>query len=146
MIKILLYLFLVASLHALLEIMIEAKEGWARKLPCWRLNVFVTKFIIGKELTGYHCYLMLLFLTLFHSPLLFMSWTPKIEYLIMGTFMYYWIAEDFLWFVYNHKHYGIKAFRKGKIEWHQRWFVGIPVSYWISIVIGGICLYLGGRT
>lgn len=142
MIKILLYLLLVASLHAKLEIMIEGKSGWARSLPCWRFNRFITKLILGKEITGYHFYLFLMFLALFHSPLLFLTWTFKTESLILGSFCIYWIIEDFLWFVEN-KHYTFKAFRKGKISWHKRWFLGFPVSYWISGIIGTALILLG---
>ena len=144
MLKFILYIFLVALLHAKLETMIEGQDGgWAKKLPCWRLNVFLIKLIIGKELTGYHCYLMLLFLTLFHSPLLFIEWTLQAECFILGLFCFYWILEDWLWFVLN-KHWGLKKFKKDCIPWHLRWAFGVPISYWISAILGVIFLSLGG--
>jgi len=142
MIKIILYLILLAAIHAKLEIMIEGKEGWAKSLPCWRLNVFITKLIIGKEITGYHIYLMLMFLLLFHSPFLFLNWTLSGELFVLGLFYIYWILEDFMWFIEN-KHYGIKSFKRGKISWHQRWFLGLPVSYLISLIIGISLLIIG---
>ena len=115
-IKTFLYLLFIACIHAQLEIMIEGKEGWAKKLPCWRLNVFVIKVLLGKELTGYHFYLMILFISLFHGILLVTPWTFGKELLVTGSFFWYWIFEDFLWFLAN-KHYGLKSFRKGKIKW-----------------------------
>jgi hypothetical protein len=142
MIKIILYLILLAAIHAKLEIMIEGKEGWAKSLPCWRLNVFIIKLIIGKEITGYHTYLMFMFLLLFHSPFLFLNWTLSGELYVLGLFCIYWVLEDFLWFVEN-KHYGLKNFKKGKILWHNRWVFGLPVSYIISLLIGGLLLWFG---
>lgn len=140
--SIFLYLILLALVHAKLEIQIEGHDGWARTLPCWRLNMFIVKLIIGKELTGYHTYLFILFLLLFHSPLLFLPFTWQTEALILGCFNLYWILEDFLWFVLN-KHYGIKAFRPKRIPWHRRWMLGIPISYWISVILAIIFLSWG---
>jgi len=142
MIAILLYILLVSMLHAQTEIMIEDKSGWARSLPCWRVNVFATKVLLGKELSGYHCYMLLLFATLFHSPFLFIPWSWFMEARVWGLFLVYWVLEDFFWFCFN-KHYRIMAFRKGKISWHIRWFLGLPVSYWISLISAGVLLLLG---
>jgi hypothetical protein len=138
------YLFLVATLHSKLEIMIECDEtgGWAKKLPCWRFNCYIIKLIIGKEITGYHTYMLILFLTLFHGLFLVDNWTLKKEFFVLGCFCIYWCIEDIMWFVQN-KHYGLKKFRKGHISWHNRWFFYLPVSYWTSIIIGGILIYLG---
>ena len=36
-----------------------------------------------------------------------------------------------------------RNFAKGKISWHNRWFLGLPVSYWWSAVIGSFLLYIG---
>jgi hypothetical protein len=142
---IILYLLLVSVVHAKLEIMVEGDEsgGWARKLPCWRFNVFITKLLIGKEISGYHFYLCLLFFLLFHNIFLFVPWTMNLEFFVLGSFFWYWVFEDFFWFVLN-KHYGICKFRKGKILWHIRWFWGLPVSYWISGILGTLFLILGG--
>jgi hypothetical protein len=60
MIFIIIYLILLAALHAKLELMIEGRKcGWAHNLPCWRLDNLITQFFLGKELTGYHLYLFL---------------------------------------------------------------------------------------
>lgn len=143
MIRLILYLFGIAYIHALWECQIENREGWARNLPCWRLNVFIIKFLLGKELSGYHFYMFLLFLSVFHLPYLFIEWSLKTELLIMSAFTFYWIGEDFIWFLVN-KNFGLKSFRPGKISWHKRWFLNfIPVSYVIGIIIGTVLLILG---
>ena len=139
---IIIYLIILALLHARVEIMIEGKSGWALRLPCWRIDNCVTRFIIGKEITGYHCWLIVMFLFLFHSPFLFISWNIKKELLTLGLFNWYWIAEDFFWFVES-KYYGFKNFKKGRIFWHKRWILGIPVSYWGAAIVGSL-LILGG--
>ena len=64
MLKLVLFLMWLALVHASWEIQIEGKDGWARELPCWRLNVFFRKLLGGKALTGYHTWMMLLFLTI----------------------------------------------------------------------------------
>jgi len=132
--KLFIWLLILAIFHALWEIQIEDKEGWAKKLPTFRINVFMTKLLIGKEITGYHLYMLALFITIFHGVFLFLKWSWKIEFLVLGLYNIYFVIEDFLWFVFNTKHYGIKKFRPGKIEWHKRWFLGLPTSYWIGII------------
>jgi len=144
MLSIILYLIILALIHARLEIMIEGKMGWALRLPCWRLNNYVIRLFLGKELTGYHFWMMILFLFLFHSPFLFISITPSRELLTLGLYCWYWIAEDFFWFIES-KHYGFRNFKKGRIFWHQRWVFGIPVSYWIGIIIGSLLIFGGMR-
>jgi hypothetical protein len=141
--KVLTYLTILAALHAKLELAIEGKKtGWAFNLPCWRIDNYITQLLIGKELTGYHFYLCLMFLLLFHSPVLFLPWTLALECFILGSYFIYWVLEDFSWFIENN-YYGLKNFRKGRIAWHKRWFLNLPVSYWISLITGGILLWLG---
>ena len=141
--KIISFLIILAILHARLELQIEGlRSGWAFRLPCWRLDNWLTKLLLGKELTGYHFYLMLVFLMMFHSPFLFISYSLKREFLCLGTFFYYWLIEDFFWFIEN-PIYGIENFKPNRIFWHRRWFLFLPVSYWISIIIGTLFFYLG---
>ena len=46
MIKIILYLILLAAIHAKLELQIEGKKaGWALRLSCWRIDNKFTQFI-----------------------------------------------------------------------------------------------------
>jgi hypothetical protein len=136
-------LIILALIHAKLELQIEGKAGWALRLPCWRISNKFVQLILGKELTGYHFYLLLLFAILFHSPILFISWTLQKECFILGTYCYYWIVEDWFWFLES-KYYGIKNFKPGRIFWHKRWFIGLPVSYWGAIILGSIFFIIGG--
>ena len=139
---IIIFLILLAAIHAKMELMSEGKMGWGLKFPCWRLNNALIRLVIGKELTGYHFYMCLMFLLLFHSPLLFISWTLSLQFQILGYYFLYWIAEDFFWFIES-PHYGLRNFKKGRIYWHKRFFCFLPVSYWIGIIIGTILLLLG---
>jgi hypothetical protein len=143
MIIIILYLLLLAAIHAKVELMTEGKCGWGLRFPCWRINSKLIELLLGKELTGYHFYMCIMFLLLFHSPLLFMSWTLSKELTILGCYFLYWIAEDFLWFVES-PYYGVQNFKKGRIYWHKRWVGVFPTSYIMGGIIGVILLILGG--
>jgi hypothetical protein len=144
MLKLTSYLVLVAIVHALWEIQIEGKDGgWARKLPTFRINVFFRKLLGGKPLTGYHIFMLLLFQLIFHSPLILFAFSWTTEALIQGYFIWYFIIEDAAWFILN-PYYTLTRFRKHHIQWHKRWFLGLPLSYWVGGVIGTILLFLGG--
>ena len=143
MISIILFLLLVAGLHAQLEIQIEgSRAGWAHRLPCWRVDNKWTKMLLGKELTGYHFYLIVLFLVMFHGIFLFKTWSISSELSVLGWFCWYWVVEDIFWFIEN-PNYGLRSFRKGRIFWHKRWFLKLPVSYWYGIVSGTILIAVG---
>lgn len=142
MIYIILFLILLAAIHAKMEIMSEGKAGWGLNFPCWRMNNCLINFLLGKELTGYHFYMCLLFLLIFHSPFLFIQFNINNELMILGYYFWYWVIEDFLWFIES-KHYGLKNFKKGRIYWHKRFFGGLPISYWGGIIIGTGLLLLG---
>ena len=60
-----LFLLWMACVHALWEIQIEGKSGWARKLPTFRVHIFFRHLLGGKALTGYHIYMLLLFISFF---------------------------------------------------------------------------------
>ena len=143
MIIIILYLILLAAIHAQMELMSEGKMGWGLKFPCWRLNNRLINLLINKELTGYHFYMCILFLLLFHSPFLFITFTFKKELLILGYYFWYWVFEDLFWFLES-PHYGLRNFKKGRIYWHKRFWLFLPVSYWESMIVGSILLIIGG--
>ena len=54
------YLFVLSTVLALLEIQIEGNSGWAQRMPCWRpsegslIAKVYMKVMGGKPLTGYH--------------------------------------------------------------------------------------------
>ena len=142
-IKMTIWMLILAYFHAKQETEIEGKAGWARHLPTFRINIFITKFILAKEITGYHIFLLLMYITIFHGIYLFQPYALKTELIIFGLLNWYFVIEDFLFFVVN-PHYGIKKFRKGYISWHKRWiFNFIPISYAVGIIIGTSLLLLG---
>jgi len=144
MIFIILYILILAALLAKLELMIEGKKaGWAMNLPCWKIENELINWLLGnKPLTGYHTWLLLTFLFIFHSPYLFIKFTFQHEVLILGYFCWFWIAEDWFWFIENNL-YGFRNFRPGRIFWHKRWIWFLPVSYVWGILIGTILLLIG---
>ena len=83
-IKIIIWMLILAYFHAKQETEIEGKAGWARHLPTFRINIFLTKLLLGKEITGYHIYMLLMFLVMFHLPYLFIPFTIKTELTIIG--------------------------------------------------------------
>lgn len=139
-----LYLLIIASIHALWEIEIEGKCGWARKLPTFRINVFFRKLLGGKPLTGYHLYMLLIFQFLFHGIYLFIPFTWATECNLQATMSIYWILEDILWFIFN-PHYTFRRFRRKQIEWHKRWLGPLPLSYWTGLLISTVLFLIGAH-
>jgi hypothetical protein len=143
MFALVIYLIILAALLAKLELMTEGqKSGWAMRLPCWRIDNCITRLLIGKELTGYHFWLLIMFLFMFHGAFLFISWNCAKELILLGLFLWFFIAEDFFWFLEN-DYYGLRNFKKGRIFWHRRWILGVPVSYMWSGILGAILIYAG---
>lgn len=133
-----------ASVLALLEIEIEGREGWAGRLPTWRLTNAWTRRLLGaRSLTGYHVYVHLFVLILAHLPYLLGLIRPSItaELRILAFLLLLWTLEDFLWFVLNPA-YGIRRFRREEIWWHApTWWWIMPRDYWIFVPLG-VALYI----
>jgi hypothetical protein len=142
MIKQYIFTLVLAIITALWEIQVEGKEGWAKQLPTFRINVFFRKLLGGKPLTGYHIFLLLIFIIVFHGLFINELGTWKVESTIFGLIFLFFVIEDVMWFTFN-PHYTLKRFRKKQIEWHSRWFLGLPISYWYGTIIGTILLILG---
>ena len=136
----LLYLILGAFILALLEIQIEGKWGWAKKLPTFKLK----RKVGPKPITGYHIYFLSFTFLLIHFPYFFTGWNLKNELLIIGSWIFIWSLEDFLWFVIN-PHFSLKKFNKenNKLWWHQSWFLGLPSFYWLVFPVSTILIALG---
>jgi hypothetical protein len=128
-------------LYALLEIQIEGKNGWARHLPTFRINVFFKKLLGGKPLTGYHIYMLLTFIVVFNA-MMHEEVSLKNEFNIIGYLSIFFVLEDMFWFILN-PHYTLKRFIQKDIKWHKRWLFGLPISYWVGILIMSLMFYLG---
>ena len=139
-VSLLFFVLITSTIVALLEIQIEGKNGWANKLPTWRIENRIVSFILGPyhPLTGYHFFLSLLVILFFHFPFFVgLPWSASFELKIFSMFFFFWIIEDFLWFVFN-PNFGIGKFKKGEIPWHSRWFLRIPYSYYKFFVLSVI--------
>ena len=137
------FMVLLAFLFAQWEIQIEGKEGWAAKLPGWRIKKgWLVRLMGGRPITGYHLFMISFTIAIVHLLLFFVPWSWQLESLIIGFYAGMMLLEDFLWFVLN-PHYGIKSFRRGKIWWHDKWWGPVPSFYWVLIVIVVVLFYFG---
>jgi len=118
-----------------MEIQIEGENGWAAKLPTWRVKNPL-KIISGwPEITGYHLFLWLTFIAIFHFPFfLGFPLTLANELLVIEVVYAFLFIEDFFWFVFN-PGWGLKKFFSQKIPWHADKFLFLPQSYWLSFAI-----------
>lgn len=123
------FILLLAFFVAKLEIQIEGKDGWAKKLPTWR------KDFGNFTLTGYHFWLNIVFLSCFHLPFVVgLPWQFLTELQTIGGFILFWLLEDFMWFVFN-PNYGLKNFNKISVSWHKNWFGPFPCIYYACFVV-----------
>ncbi len=141
-----LFVFVLSVVTALLEIQIEGGNGWAKKLPTWRLTrLYFQRLFNRVELTGYHVYLGIFILLMFHFPLLLTGWSWMLEWTILSCYFAYNILWDFLWFVLNPS-YGWCRYSKMHIWWFRRWLGPFPDDYYITLIFSAICAMLRGYT
>lgn len=149
-----LYLFIMATVLALLEIQIEGEGGWAKNLPTWRphpdnvIGKVYKKILSGKELTGYHTLMFTFVLLVFHLPYVFgLTFTLEHWLQTLSLFFIFIALWDFLWFVFNPYH-PLKNFAKNNPN-HKAFFLGMPTDYYFSILISllvVIPIYLMGNS
>ncbi len=140
-------LVVLAFLFAKVEIEIEGGDGWAAKLPTWRIQNRLTElFYGGRPLTGYHLWVQLFVLVFCHVPYAYgVPRTLRNEALVVSFMILFWIVEDFLWFVVNPR-FGIRKFKAREIWWHEKaWWLIAPREYFL---MGGLAvfLYFWGRS
>jgi hypothetical protein len=135
-----------SALFALLEIQIEDGSGWASALPTWRYQTAWTRRVLGaRAITGYHIYFHLFVALMAHLPYVLGAAAPSwsLELRILSFLIFFWVVEDFLWFVLNPA-FGIRRFRRDLIWWHApNWWGIMPRDYWIFLP-PGLALYLAG--
>ncbi len=131
--------FFTAFLFAGIEIEIEGKHGWAEKLPTWyRTTGFCGRtfglFNSGRPLTGYHSFMLLITLVLFHVQFVHgTAWTLAGEAKSLALY-FAWVPQwDVLWFVLNPS-YGWSKFRKDSVWWFGKgpWILGWPMDYYVA--------------
>jgi len=136
-----------AFLFAKVEIQIEGGDGWAAKIPTWRVTNRWTELLYGhRPLTGYHLYVQLFVLVFCHLPFSFgLPWTPRGEALVLSFMTLFWILEDFLWFAVNPS-FGIRKFKATEIWWHRKvWWLVAPREYFVMGAVAAF-LYVWGRS
>jgi hypothetical protein len=138
---------LLGFLFAKVEIEIEGGDGWAAKLPTWRVQNRLTDLLYGgRPLTGYHLWVQLFVLVFCHVPFAFgLPLAARNEALVIAFMILFWIVEDFLWFVVNPR-FGLRKFKASEIWWHRKaWWLFAPREYFVmgAVAIG---LYLWGRS
>jgi hypothetical protein len=137
-------LFGICFLLASLEVQIEGPNGWASKLPTWRLDdPRLTWIFGGRPITGYHFYLNLLLLAFFHFPLLFTRFSWRKEAALLSGFGLIAVFWDFLWFVIN-PHFGLEKYSAEFIWWFKNWRFGFPVDYFWGLLASLIINQLPG--
>lgn len=134
------YIFLMATVLAVLEIQIEGEAGWAKNLPTWRpkegwfVKIY-SKLASGRELTGYHLTMFVFVALILHLPYAFgLPITVNHELRTISYYFIFLILWDFLWFVLNPS-YPLSRFKKEHILWHPNWFLFAPVDYFILLVV-----------
>ena len=139
-----LYIIILSTLFAKIEIEVEGKFGWAEKLPTWKTSAdhWISKyFLSGRPLTGYHVWIILFMFFMIHFVYLFIGFTLILELKLLSFFILFWMFEDFLWFLLNPE-FGLANFKSKKIWWHKNnWWLFAPRDYFIFIPLG-IILYI----
>ncbi|MCX7206784.1 MAG: hypothetical protein NT086_12530 [Proteobacteria bacterium] len=138
---------LLGLFFAQVEIQIEGAAGWAAALPTWRIEKhwLLDIFWGGRPMTGYHAWVFPFVALFFHYPFFFMQqWSIRLELRALASIMFFWIVEDYLWFILNPA-YGINHFSPEYIPWHKNWFWFAPVDYWIFLFGAGLLFYFSFR-
>lgn len=127
-----------------LEIQIEGRNGWAASLPTWKVDrhILLDLFYGGRPLTGYHLWAFCSVLFFFHLPFFVgHAWSFKLERMALGGYALFWVLEDAIWFLLN-PHFGPSKFKQHLIWWHKRWFLYLPVDYWVLGALAAVLLVL----
>lgn len=133
------FLFVMATLLAIVEIEAEGKYGWGEKFPTWyRVTSPAARLwalFNSKPLTGYHWPLTLFTIGLFFAPMMDgQEVTLSVTLRALSLYFAWVIVWDFSWFMLN-PHYGLRKFRRDKVWWFAKepWLFGrIPMGYIVS--------------
>lgn len=123
-----------AAAFALLEVQIEGAAGWGSSLPTWRSEHRLARLVLGgRVLTGYHLWVHVFVLLAVHLPYVLGAAPPswRMEARIVSALVFFWVVEDFLWFVFNPA-FGVRRFRREHAAWHPRWWGPMPREYWVA--------------
>ena len=131
------YLFILCHILARVEIHIEGANGWAAGLPTWRWGPrWWLSLTNGKELTGYHLWLTLFLIGMFHLPLVFTGFSRALLAKCASSYMMVTTAWDLQWFVWNPA-WGFGALRSREVPWFRRKVLGLPLDYFVAYAVSG---------
>jgi len=145
------YVFALGILWALVMASAEGPIGWGgngniMKSNKWLFNC-LKLFTFGRPLHPLPLFAIITFTISFAFPAIWnyskdlpfsvLAWGELVAY-----FALFAIHEDFIWFLVN-PHFGLKKFNKIDAAWHPRWFLGLPIDYWIGISVFGLFGFLG---
>lgn len=141
-IKFAVFLFMLATWLALLEVQIEGKNSWAAALPCWRANPnsivakIYSKIMGGLPLTGYHAVMFSFVFVILHFPFFTnTSWKISEEMKVCSAYFLLSASWDFLYFVWNPYFFLIKD-DPNAIANHKTWILGLfPADYTGAVLI-----------
>jgi hypothetical protein len=126
-------LFALCWLLARVEIEIEGDQGWAVSLPTWRWEPeWWLNLTNGKAVTGYHLWLTLFLIGVFHLPLVFSGFSRELWAKCASSYLLITAVWDLQWFAWNPA-WGLAKFRSTQIPWFRRKFLGFPVDYYAAI-------------
>ena len=132
------YLFVMCHILARVEIHIEGAHGWAVNLPTWRWGPkWWLGLTNGKELTGYHVWLTLFLIGMFHLPLVFAGWSLALWAKCASSYMMVTAAWDLQWFVWNPA-WGFDGLRTREVPWFQKKVGGLPVDYFMGYAVSAL--------
>ena len=130
-------LFALCWLLARVEIEIEGDKGWAAGLPTWRWGPdWWLGLTNGKELTGYHVWLTLFLIGVFHLPLVFSGFSRELWAKCASAYLLTTAVWDLQWFAWNPA-WGLAKFRATPIPWFRRKFLGFPADYYAAVAASG---------
>ena len=134
----LLFVILLSTIYAFIEIEIEGKNGWMKGIPTPNVIKLGTK-----NMTLYHIFMLLLIIItiVFQNQMILTidSFLYSTTNVLLVLFL-----EDILWFIFN-PYFTIKKYTRKDIWWHskQPWYFGMPMhNYIISFIILIISYYL----
>ncbi len=133
-----LFICVIATVLACIEIESEGKFGWADKMPTWyRSNRWYNKLFGDRPITGYHTFMFMLPVLIFHAHFAMgMPWSWQAEVAVWPRYFIFIVIWDYYWFLLNPYYEG--KFAQKRIWWHAKdiWFWGrIPFAYLSPIVI-----------
>ncbi|MDE2491051.1 MAG: hypothetical protein KGM24_09385 [Elusimicrobia bacterium] len=135
-------LFALCHFLARVEIEIEGAHGWAEKLPTWRWGPeWWLDLTNGKTLTGYHLWLTLFLLAVFHFPLAVAGFSRALWAECLSSYLLLTGMWDLQWFVWNPA-WGFARLRRDPVPWFRFKLLGLPVDYYFAVAASALATRL----